>query len=294
MATSSPTSQATQRVVNSNPACCSIPPVTTSSYIPKGTYVSFAGFDRVYVTGPSSKRGPDIHTGSSQSSGQGTSDIALVSVFDIFGFFPQTQQGADLLAASLNASVYMPDFFAPDSPFPIDRFPPKTQEDKDALQAFFAGPAKPEKALEGLLRVGEELRKENKKFVGVYGMCWGGKVAILSGSNKYPIFDAVAALHPAMLSADDANNLAVPLGLFISKDEPKEEYDNMIQRLSNKPFADQIAYKLYPNMFHGWAAARADLENDENKKEFEDVYSRLKDFFSSVFGRDRGGTHTSL
>lgn len=191
------TSQATQRVVNSNPACCSIPPVTTSSYVPKGSYISFAGFDRVYVTGPSSNRSPKIPTGSSHDPEQGASDIAFVSVFDIFGFFPQTQQGADLLAASLNASVYMPDFFAPDPPFPIEHFPPKTQQDKDALQAFFAGPAKPEKALEGLLKVGEELRRLKKKYVGVYGLCWGGKVAILSGSHKDPIFDAVAALHPA-------------------------------------------------------------------------------------------------
>lgn len=52
-----------------------------------------------------------------------------------------------------------------------------------------------------------------------------------------------------MLSSGDADNLRVPLGLFISKDESKEEYDKMIQKLKNKPFADNIAYKHYPNMF---------------------------------------------
>lgn len=52
-----------------------------------------------------------------------------------------------------------------------------------------------------------------------------------------------------MLSADDADNLGVPLGLFISKDEPKEEYDKMIQKLQSKPYADKLAYKVYPNMY---------------------------------------------
>lgn len=30
---------------------------------------------------------------------------------------------------------------------------------------------------------------------------------------------------------------------------------------------------------HGWAAARADLKDEENVKQFEDVYKRLADFF---------------
>jgi dienelactone hydrolase len=33
---------------------------------------------------------------------------------------------------------------------------------------------------------------------------------------------------------------------------------------------------------HGWAAARGDLSNEENKKEYEDVYSRVAAFFKSV------------
>jgi len=30
---------------------------------------------------------------------------------------------------------------------------------------------------------------------------------------------------------------------------------------------------------HGWAAARADLDDPENKKAFEDIYARLAAFF---------------
>ena len=52
-----------------------------------------------------------------------------------------------------------------------------------------------------------------------------------------------------MLQASDADSLAVPLGLFISKDEPKDEYDKMVEKLKHKPFADKIMYKYYPSMW---------------------------------------------
>lgn len=53
-------------VHNTNEACCSIPPVH-SEYKPKGTFKSYAGFERVYVTGPAK------------------SDNAIVNIFDVFG-----------------------------------------------------------------------------------------------------------------------------------------------------------------------------------------------------------------
>ena len=91
----------------------------------------------------------------------------------------------------------MPDFFEPEQPFPIDSFPPKTDDDKDALQKFFAGPAKPEKAVDNLVNLGKMIRENGATTVGAYGMCWGGKVTILAGSQEKPVFDAVAAMHPA-------------------------------------------------------------------------------------------------
>lgn len=70
-----------------------------------------------------------------------------------------------------------------------------------------------------------------------------------------------------MLSASDATDLSVPLALFPSKDEPTEEYEKLLDIIAKKPFADKNAHKHYKNMFHGWAAARADLDNEENRKE---------------------------
>jgi dienelactone hydrolase len=56
----------------------------------------------------------------------------------------------------------------------------------------------------------------------------------------------------------------------------------MIEELDKLPFSSKNAYRLYENMHHGWAGARADLENEENKKEFGDVYSRLAGFLKNT------------
>jgi hypothetical protein len=92
----------------------------------------------------------------------------------------------------------------------------------------------------------------------------GGKVTILAGAGETPL-DAVASVHPAMLSAGDAEPLSVPLGLYPSKDEPEDEYKKILGVVAGKPFAAKNDTKHYTNMFHGFAAARADLSNAENK-----------------------------
>lgn len=62
-------------------ACCTIPPVVSEGYKPKGEYITINGL-KTYATGPSSAKS------------------ALLVIYDIFGFFPQTLQGADILAHS--------------------------------------------------------------------------------------------------------------------------------------------------------------------------------------------------
>ncbi|KAI0724185.1 hypothetical protein C8T65DRAFT_625701 [Cerioporus squamosus] len=252
-------------VHNTNQACCSIPPVK-SDYAPKGSYKSYAGFSKVYVTGP-------------QTPGK----VALVSVYDIFGFKPQTQQGADILAEKLGVQVLMPDFFEPGEPWPVDQFPPKTDEEKAKLQQFFGGIANPGNAVEKAINVGKALKSEGVEFVGLYGYCWGGKVTILSGSKEGTPFGAVASIHPAMLAHGDVTNLNIPLGLYPSNDEPVDETKQILEIISKKPISEKSDYKHYDS-FHGFAAARANLDDPENKKQYEDLYARLVTYFSKAAG----------
>lgn len=73
-------------------ACCTVPPVVAKGYQPKGEYITVNGM-KTYKTGPSDAKS------------------AILVVYDIFGFFPQTIQGADILAYSDKEhkyQVYMP------------------------------------------------------------------------------------------------------------------------------------------------------------------------------------------
>jgi hypothetical protein len=62
-------------------ACCSVPPVVSEGYKEKGEWITINGM-KTYATGPKD------------------ATSALLVIFDIFGFFPQTLQGADILAHS--------------------------------------------------------------------------------------------------------------------------------------------------------------------------------------------------
>lgn len=88
-------------------ACCSVPPVVSKDYSQKGKYITVDGL-KTYATGP-----PDAKK-------------AILIIYDIFGYFPQTIQGADILAYGDKENqyqVFMPDFFE-GSPADISWYPP--------------------------------------------------------------------------------------------------------------------------------------------------------------------------
>ena len=101
----------------------------------------------------------------------------VVLIYDIFGLYPQTKQGAALLAQELNCLVIIPDFFhgkgADLSWIPID-----TEDKKDKLMAFMAEEANPDKNVAALSSIMKEtkLLYPNVEKWGALGLCWGGKV----------------------------------------------------------------------------------------------------------------------
>ncbi|KAL7285798.1 hypothetical protein ACG7TL_000907 [Trametes sanguinea] len=265
---------------NTNVACCTIP-VVKSNYKPKGFFKSYAGFSKVHNKTSAYVAGPEK-----------LGKVALVCVYDILGFMPQTQQGADILADKLGVQVLMPDFFEPEGPFPAQKFPPKNDEEAAELQAFFGGTGKPENSVANLIRVGKALKEEGVEWLGVYGLCWGPKVAVLAGADPATPFDAVAACHPAMLSHGDVTELKVPLGLYPSKDEPVEEMKQILEIVSKKSFASQNDHKFYASP-HGFGGARADLEDPQGKQDYEDLYARLVGVFGKLSGIHAHGMSAS-
>jgi len=254
----------TSAEANTNVACCTIPPVQSEGYTPKGEYKAYGGFSKVYMTGP-------------KDTGR-----AIIEHYDAFGYTSQTLQAADILAESSNALLVMPDFFD-GKPLDLKLFPPKTDEEKKAVQTFFSTIATVTPAIPKLHAVVETLRADGATKVGAVGYCYGAKVVTV-GANSASKIDAVSACHPAFVSPDDANELACPIAFFTSKDEDVVVCDAFWKVLESKPYAAQNVYKRYPTVHHGWAGARANLKDEENLKQYQDVLQRMATFYTSVWG----------
>ena len=141
-------------------ACCNTPAVISNGYQEKGKYITVDGL-KTYTTGPSS------------------ASKGILVVFDIFGFFPQTLQGSDIVAYSGkdNYQIFMPDWFEGNAA-DISWYPPDTEEKGKKLGAFFETEAAPAKTIERVMRVMNELKAKNPGITswGIMGYCWGGKV----------------------------------------------------------------------------------------------------------------------
>ncbi|KAI9805028.1 MAG: hypothetical protein M1833_006332 [Piccolia ochrophora] len=239
--------------------CCQIPPVVTSGYKEKGTYTEVDGL-KTYVTGPSDAK------------------YGLVLVYDIFGFFPQTLQGADILAYAdkeRQYRVFVPDFldgkYADLSWFA----PPETKEKSEKLGNLFANHGAPPKNVEKLLQITATLKNQNSSIEkwGALGYCWGGKVVTLSSAQNTP-FNAAAQVHPAMVDPNDATNTTIPMLLLASGDESVDDVKKFNENLKVKCHVETFSDQL-----HGWMAARADLEDARVKSEYERGYRTVSSFF---------------
>ncbi|KAI1097549.1 alpha/beta-hydrolase [Jackrogersella minutella] len=245
-------------------ACAQIPPVS-SDYTPKGTYETIAGL-KTYVIGPQSPQS------------------AIIDIYDVFGLAPQTLQGADRLSASLNALVIVPDFFNGVYVQP-EWLPVDTDEKKAAFAKFQSEQAAIPKNLEELIEVrkaaGERWPSTGDRW-GVLGLCWGGKLAVLvcGKGNEGPgrVFKASGTAHPSRMAAEDAEALTAPHICLASPKEPAEIVALYKQILGNPGKTGVV--ETYESMFHGWMGARANLEDEENRSEYERGYNQLADFFA--------------
>ena len=146
----------------------------------------------------------------------------------------------------------MPDFFF-GKPFPVSGFPPDTPEKQKALGEFFSGPAEPTKTAGLVPELVKELTEHSsgtiKKWAAL-GYCWGGKVISLSSKAGTP-FVAAAECHPAMVDANDAKDITVPMALLPSGDEDKEDVKKFKEALKTESlvetFADQLHVSRFPS-----------------------------------------------
>ncbi|KAJ3158726.1 hypothetical protein HDU86_002691 [Geranomyces michiganensis] len=258
-------------------ACCSIPAVIATGYTPKGSMTTLAD-QKIYSVGPAD------------------SPKVVICVYDIFGYTSQTQQGADRIAEATGFRVIMPDFLQGHGA-PMDMMPPLSEAHKGLaaldeesrkkvqarLAAVFADAGDFQKRIPDLHALATALRAGGARRVGVYGLCWGGKLAALAAGTHNGDFDAVAQAHPTQFDADDYRAVTVPIASFPAESDNHDAQEKLIAMVEKRENRGLCSFHSYRNMHHGWAGARANLENADNLREFEDVYRRLSEFFVTAF-----------
>lgn len=240
-------------------ACCNIPPIVSKGYDPKGTYEPIGEY-KTYTTGPS-----DATKG-------------IVVIYDIFGYYPQTLQGTDILATSGDAKykVVIPDWFKGE-PAPLEWFPPDTEEKQKNLGAFFQKNPPPgvSSQLPGYTKALSEKYPAVKEWA-ILGFCWGGKVVSLITASAENPFKVGVEVHPAMVDPQDAVKIKVPLALLASKDEDPEDVKKFEANLTGPKYVE-----TFPDQIHGWMAARSDLGDERVKSEYKRGYQTVLEFLSN-------------
>ncbi|KAF2839867.1 alpha/beta-hydrolase [Patellaria atrata CBS 101060] len=242
-------------------ACCTVPPATATNYTPKGTYTTLPPSShslKTYVTGPE-----DAPT-------------ALLIIYDIFGFYPQTLQGADILASadpSHPRRVFMPDWFE-GAPCPLEWYPPDTADKKEKVGKWFKEKAGFETHLPRIAEVVKELKRSTGiKDWGLVGYCWGGKVAgLLSGAESE--FKATAVCHPAFVDPADGEKIARPFLMVPSGDEDEGDVGKWEEKVKG---VKKVVW--FKGQVHGFMAARGDLEDENVRKAYEEGYGLVLDHF---------------
>ncbi|KAK3944674.1 dienelactone hydrolase family protein [Diplogelasinospora grovesii] len=261
-------------------ACMQLPPVTATGYTPQGRYEDVAGI-HTYVVGPENPT------------------RVIVLVYDIFGMAPQTLQGADRLSAHLTAAapapsvggtlVLVPDFFGgAENAAQAAWFPPDDDDAKKAaIQKFMSERANFPVVVRQLLdvrRVIGEKYPAADEHVGVFGLCFGGKIAVLAcgadneGSGSGRRFVVSGTAHPGRLDVADAEALTSPHICLASPGEPADVVAQIKEVLEMKKGMGVV--ETYESMFHGWMGARANLEDENNRGEFERGYKQVAEFFA--------------
>lgn len=195
--------------------------------------------------------------------GDKTATRAIVWVFDIFGYSPQTLRGADIVAASLSSSskgpvaVLVPDWF--DGTVANKAWvPPVTDEQTAKLGNFIKTKAAPELVVPRVLKFAEGLKQQqpalpNVQSLGIFGFCWGGKLASIACQiSSDSIFSVAVQTSPSRADPEEAANISVPMALLLSKDE---DLPTMRKFYDNLPTSDKFMER-FEGQIHGWMSGR--------------------------------------
>jgi len=237
-------------------ACCTLAPVS-SDYKAEGSDFTLGKDLKIYETKDKAPK------------------TVVICIYDIFGYHPNTKQFADKMSSGGGFRVVMPDFFR-GQPFELAGFPPK---DTTGLMKWVATKGSWDDVIKkDLLNVVEHYKKQGATSFGIYGFCWGGKMAMkaVSDMDKLVVVKAAAAVHPWNLETSDAEAVKRPCLLLPSKDE--DDLTPMYDILKKKLGDDKTGHRRFDDMFHGFAAARGDWKEELQRKRADEAIQLVCDF----------------
>lgn len=136
--------------------------------------------------------------------------------------------------------------------------PPVTDEQTARLENFIKTKAAPELVVPRVLKFAEGLKQQqallpNIQSLGIFGFCWGGKLAsIACQKSSDSIFSVAVQTSPSRADPEEAANIALPMALLLSKDE---DLPTMQKFYHNLPTSDKFMER-FEDQIHGWMSGR--------------------------------------
>lgn len=78
-----------------------------------------------------------------------------------------------------------------------------------------------------------------------------------------------------MIDAEDATKISIPMCILASQDEAVSDVEGFEKALTGEKHVE-----IFKDQVHGFMTARADLEDEKVRKEYERGYATLLDFFA--------------
>lgn len=136
--------------------------------------------------------------------------------------------------------------------------PPVTDEQAAKLGNFIKTKAAPELVVPRVLKFAEALKQQqpslpNVQNLGIFGFCWGGKLASIACQKSADgIFAVAVQTSPSMADPEETANISVPMALLLSKDE---DLPTMQKFYDNLPMSDKFMER-FEGQIHGWMSGR--------------------------------------
>lgn len=190
-----------------------------------------------------------------------------MTIYDIWGPASQTLQGADILSASLSALVIVPDLLA--GKYAQDQWIAGATPEAQAQKAEFWKTLSFDKHGPVIKKVVDEAGAKYPAVakLAAFGLCWGGKMTALSSAEGTP-FVVSGQAHPGGPTKEDAEAIVIPHICLAAPDDNKAGGIDAYEEVFGKEAKIGVV-ETYDGMFHGWMGARAKLEEEKYRKEYE-------------------------